>query len=73
MKPYKPPLEGRAEKGYLLLDFNEMTIETSPKVKQALKEFVDSGRLQTYPEYGSINEVVARYAKCASTGAPVAP
>ena len=62
MSPYKPPLEGRARKGYLLLDFNEMTIEPSPKVKKALKEFVDSGRLQVYPEYGDLDAKVAQYA-----------
>ncbi|TSC56161.1 MAG: hypothetical protein Greene071421_491 [Parcubacteria group bacterium Greene0714_21] len=65
MESYNPPLEGRASKGYLLLDFNEMTIETSLKVKQALHEFVDSGRVQVYPEYGNLNEVVAEYAGCA--------
>ena len=63
MSPYKPPLEGRASRGYLLLDFNEMTIEPSPKVKQALKEFVDSGRLQVYPEYGDLDSRVAQYAQ----------
>jgi len=62
MSPYKPPLEGRATKGYLLLDFNEMTIEPSPKIKKALKEFIDSGRLQIYPEYGDLDSRVAQYA-----------
>lgn len=61
MKAYKPPLEGRASKGYLLFDFNEMTIEPSPKVKKALKEFIDSGRLQVYPEYGDLNSKIANY------------
>lgn len=64
MSPYNPPLEGRASKGYLLLDFNEMTKDPSPKVKQALHEFVDSGRVQVYPEYGNLNEVVAQYVGC---------
>lgn len=64
MEPYNPPLEGRASKGYLLLDFNEMTIETSPKVKQALHDFIDGKRVQVYPEYGNLNEVVAQYAGC---------
>src|SRR3989338_6722840 len=62
MTPYNPPLEGRSAKGYLLLDFNEMTIETSPKVRQALHDFVDSKRVQVYPEYGDLNEVIASYA-----------
>ena len=64
MKPYSPPLEGRSAQGYLLLDFNEMTIETSPRVKQALHDFVESGRLQLYPEYGNLTEVIAVYAGC---------
>lgn len=64
MSPYNPPLEGRASKGYFLLDFNEMTIETSPMVKQALKEFIDSGRLQVYPEYGNLQEIIAVYVGC---------
>lgn len=62
MSPYKPPLEGRASRGYLLLDFNEMTIEPSPKIKKALKDFIDSGRLQIYPEYGELETKVAQYA-----------
>jgi len=62
MSPYKPPLEGRASGGYLLLDFNEMTSEPSPKVQKALKDFVDSGRLQVYPEYGDLNSRIAEYA-----------
>lgn len=62
MSPYKPPLEGRATEGYLLLDFNEMTIEPSPKVKKALKEFIESGRLQVYPEYGDLDSRIAQYA-----------
>lgn len=62
MSPYKPPLEGRATGGYLLLDFNEMTIEPSPKVKKALKEFIESGRLQVYPEYGDLDSRIAQYA-----------
>ncbi len=64
MTPYSPPLEGRSSRRYLLLDFNEMTLETSPKVKQSLHEFVDSGRVHVYPEYGSLNETVAQYAEC---------
>ena len=62
MSSYQPPLEGRASKGYLLLDFNEMTIEPSPKVKKALKKFIDSGKLQVYPEYGNLDAKIAEYA-----------
>ncbi len=62
MGHYKPPLEGRAAKDYLLLDFNERTTEASPKVKKALKEFIDADRLQVYPEYGDLESKIAKYA-----------
>ncbi len=62
MEEYKPPLEGRAKKNYLLLDFNEMTTEPSPQIKRALKKFIDSGKLQAYPEYGNLNKKIADYA-----------
>lgn len=61
MSHYKPPLEGRASKNYLLLDFNERTTEPSPKVKEALKKFIDSGKLQVYPEYGDLEAKIAKY------------
>jgi len=62
MSHYKPPLEGRSEKDYLLLDFNERTTPTSSKVKKALKEFIDKDRLQVYPEYGGLETKIAEYA-----------
>lgn len=62
MGHYKPPLEGRAAKDYLLLDFNERTTGANPKVKKALKEFIDSDRLQVYPEYGDLELKIAKYA-----------
>lgn len=62
MSHYKPPLEGRASRDYLLLDFNERTTEPSSKVKEALKKFIDSGRLQVYPEYGDLEVKIAQYA-----------
>ena len=62
MSRYNPPLEGRASKNYLLLDFNERTIEPSPKIKQALRKFIDSGKLQVYPEYGDLETKIAQYA-----------
>ena len=61
MSPYKPPLEGRSKKDYLLLDFNEKTTSPSPKVKEALKKFIDSDRLQVYPEYGDLEGKIASY------------
>ncbi|MDO8424806.1 MAG: histidinol-phosphate transaminase [bacterium] len=59
---YKPPLEGRSLKDYLFLDFNERTTPASPKVKEALKKFIDSDRLQVYPGYGDLDAKVAEYA-----------
>ena len=62
MGHYKPPIEGRSEKDYLLLDFNERTTPVSSKVKEALKKFIDSDRLQVYPEYGDLEDKIANYA-----------
>lgn len=62
MQPYKPPLEGRS-KVPLLLDFNERTTPPHPRVMENIREYLQSGRLQVYPEYGRLNEVVAGYAR----------
>jgi len=67
MSHYKPPLEGRASKDYLLLDFNERTVPPSPKVKEALKKFIESERLQVYPEYGDLELIIAQYAEVSSS------
>lgn len=71
MTPYKPPLEGRSARDYTLLDFNERTTGTSQKVKQALKNYIDSDRLQVYPEYGDLEEKIATYAGVANFEAMV--
>ena len=63
MSQYKPPLEGRSEKDYLLLDFSERTTGTNKKVKEALKKFIKTDRLQVYPEYGNLETKIAEYAK----------
>lgn len=62
MTHYRPPLEGRSQKDYLLLDFNERTTPASPKVKEALKEFLEKDRLQVYPEYGDLEAKISEYA-----------
>ena len=62
MSHYKPPLEGRGEQDYLLLDFNERTTVPSLKVKEALRKFIDLDRLQVYPEYGDLEAKIAQYA-----------
>ncbi|HLC16200.1 MAG TPA: histidinol-phosphate transaminase [Thermodesulfovibrionia bacterium] len=62
MKEYKPPLEGRTSKEYLLLDFNERTIPVSSKIKRAIIDFVKSDKVQMYPSYGNLTERLAQYA-----------
>jgi len=63
MKPYRPPIEGRRNSGALLLDFNERTLPPSEKVLDALKEFLKSGQLQIYPEYGNVLSKISEYAR----------
>lgn len=62
MQQYKPPLAGRSNFPGVLLDFNECTIPTSPIVGDALKTFIDSGKLGIYPEYDDAYKAVASYA-----------
>lgn len=61
--PYSPPLNGRLDFSGDLLDFNERTTEPSKKVKVALKEFFQGGKIQRYPEYVGLQEKIAKYAK----------
>lgn len=61
MSAYKPPLEGRDPNRYTLLDFNERTVEVPELVRDALKAFVDSGRIHMYPSYGDITDRIADY------------
>ncbi|MBI5414164.1 histidinol-phosphate transaminase [Candidatus Peregrinibacteria bacterium] len=63
MKPYLPPLEGRINYEGMLLDFNERTIPPSPKVFEAIQEFLKTGKLNLYPEYFDFCEQVAEYAE----------
>jgi histidinol-phosphate aminotransferase len=58
MRPYHPPLEGRA--GRLRLDFNENTVGPSPAVRRALARLTPD-RLAMYPEYESAAQRLARY------------
>ncbi|WP_051321354.1 pyridoxal phosphate-dependent aminotransferase [Chrysiogenes arsenatis] len=48
--------------GCRLLDFNESTLPPSPKVIQALTQFLNAGRLQVYPEYQALQQNIAEYA-----------
>jgi len=62
LTPYLPPLEGRNPDKYILLDFNERTVPVPPHVTDALKKYIDEGGLQRYPNYGDMNERIAKYA-----------
>lgn len=61
MSAYKPPLDGRDPKSHLLLDFNERTLPVSEDVTQALVDYIQAGKLQMYPAYGDIDQVIADY------------
>ncbi|MDP3971003.1 MAG: histidinol-phosphate transaminase [bacterium] len=61
IKPYQPPLAGRAAYDGVLLDFNERTISPSDAVIEALKKFVSQDKLQVYPEYFDLEEKIAEY------------
>jgi histidinol-phosphate aminotransferase len=61
MSAYKPPLEGRNPDAFTLLDFNERTIPVSEPIKKALRDYIESDRLQMYPSYGDIVERLAAY------------
>ncbi len=63
MQAYSPPLEGRTQDGYLLLDFNERTRPPHPLVREAIGQYIGRGEFQKYPEYGDLDNVVASYIK----------
>ncbi|HEV2386472.1 MAG TPA: histidinol-phosphate transaminase [Candidatus Acidoferrales bacterium] len=58
MKPYHPPLEGRA--GRLRLDFNENTAGPSPAVRRALARLTPE-QISCYPEYQAAERRLARH------------
>lgn len=60
---YKPPLDGRDPHRFTLLDFNERTVPLSAAVQEALVDYIRAGRLQVYPAYGDIVEVIADYCR----------
>ncbi|MFH0862636.1 MAG: histidinol-phosphate transaminase [Candidatus Altiarchaeota archaeon] len=60
MKPYCPPIEGRAKFKHRY-DFNESTIGCHPNVVKDVVKFVKEGRLHVYPEYGDLVDVSAGY------------
>ncbi len=57
MKEYHPPLGGR---NGLRLDFNENTLECSPRVVAALRD-IDASALTRYPEREPVEQLVAEH------------
>lgn len=62
MNAYIPSRIGRSTFDGLLLDSNERLGKTSKAVINGMVKFVRSGSIQRYPEYGSLEKTVARYA-----------
>jgi histidinol-phosphate aminotransferase len=59
MAPYSPPSGGR--EGRLRLDFNENTVGCSPRVIEALREYLTADHLSIYPEYAEATRKLARF------------
>jgi histidinol-phosphate aminotransferase len=66
MGPYKPPWTGLDRSGYLRLDLNENTLDPPEHVKEALKSYIDSNRIQMYPEYEQFMFKLSDYAQADS-------
>jgi histidinol-phosphate aminotransferase len=67
MGPYKPPWTGLDRSGYLRLDLNENTLDPPEHVKEALKRYIDSNRIQMYPEYEQFMLKLSDYAQADSS------
>ena len=63
MHPYKPPVEGRSQKQYLRLDFNERTIPLPDELLRVITDSISEKHLHCYPEYGDICDQIAKYAQ----------
>jgi len=62
MSTYRPPLEGRRDKPYLLLDFNERVVPLPEPLIESLVADIRQNRLHIYPEYKDIDSQIAKYA-----------
>lgn len=60
---YTPPLDGRDPQRFTLLDFNERTVPLSAVVQEALVDYIRAGRMQMYPAYGDVVQVIASYCR----------
>jgi histidinol-phosphate aminotransferase len=61
MTPYSPPLEGRDPSVNTLLDFNESVLPPGSDILAAMHRFIDSGRLQIYPEYQRLEQKLSAF------------
>jgi histidinol-phosphate aminotransferase len=59
MAPYSPPSGGR--EGKLRLDFNENTVGCSPRVVEALQQYLTADHLSIYPEYAAALQELAAF------------
>jgi histidinol-phosphate aminotransferase len=59
MAPYSPPSGGR--EGKLRLDFNENTVGCSPRVIEALNQYLTAAHLSIYPEYAAAQRDLAAF------------
>ena len=59
MAPYHPPSGGR--EGKLRLDFNENTVGCSPRVIEALTQYLTADHLSIYPEYAAALRELAAF------------
>ena len=58
---YKPPWTGMDRTGFLRMDLNEHTLAPPEHVKAALKKYIDSDRIQLYPDSGHFLLKLAQY------------
>ena len=68
MNAYSAPLEGRRE--LLRLDFNENTIGPSPKVVEAIRNFLPA-HIAIYPEYSGLKEAVVKNINSSNISNPI--
>src|ERR1700733_15024087 len=59
LAPYSPPSSGR--EGKLRLDFNENTVGCSPRVVEALQQYLTADHLSIYPEYAAALRELAAF------------
>ncbi|MGK5094479.1 histidinol-phosphate transaminase [Deltaproteobacteria bacterium TL4] len=61
LSTYKPPLEGRNPKEFILMDFNESPLALPPHVVDRLMAYLQQNHLHIYPSYGDFLNLLGRY------------